>query len=177
MSAPDATVTVPWVLHATANAESARVNTSPPCAIAWPFTMDDVTAIRSRARPGPTSTSSMPSPALAASCAHIASAPRRAACSSPSAPSELTEQPPRALGPLEQRAQPVPPRGEHLVQPLEDERCVDAGPLAPLQRPRGVTGAEDHRDVDVLGGGLTASHEVDGLVDQHRHGPRHDAAG
>src|ERR671920_1967434 len=101
--------------------------------------MDDVTAIRSLARPGPTSTSSMPSPALAASCAHIARAPRRASRStSPSRSSELTEQPSRALGPLEQRAQPVPAGGEDLVQPLEDEGCVDARPLAPLQRPRRV---------------------------------------
>jgi hypothetical protein len=54
------------------------VNVNPPWPIACPFTMSSRTVIRIVARPGDTSTISMPSPRLARSPVHIASALRAA---------------------------------------------------------------------------------------------------
>ncbi len=73
-----ACATVTWLreLQANANAESARQNTNPPCAIPCPLTMSSRTGISSRAVPSPTATSRIPSPALAVSSAHIAAATR-----------------------------------------------------------------------------------------------------
>jgi hypothetical protein len=50
----------------------------PPWAIRWPLTICGLIVIASVACPGLTSTSSMPSPRLASSCCHIASAQARA---------------------------------------------------------------------------------------------------
>ena len=67
-----------WLLQAKAKAESASVKIKPPWAIRWPLTICGLIVIDSVAWPDLTSTISMPSPRLASSCCHIASAQARA---------------------------------------------------------------------------------------------------
>ncbi len=67
-----------WLLQAKAKAESASVKIKPPWAMRWPLTMCGWTVIASVARPALTSTIAMPSPLLASSSRHIASAQARA---------------------------------------------------------------------------------------------------
>src|SRR5580704_3049197 len=76
-----ATVRSPYELHANANAESASVKIKPPWAISWPLSMASPTVMVSVARPGATSTISIPSPRDAVSADHIASADARASSS------------------------------------------------------------------------------------------------
>jgi len=71
-SAPAATVGAPTLLHAAAKAVSARQNTSPPCAIAWPLTMSGRTVMRATARPSPHESTTMPSARDASSDSIIA---------------------------------------------------------------------------------------------------------
>ena len=72
-------------LHANANAESASVNVTPPCAIACPFTIACVIVSDARAKPGRASSSTIPSACDAWSRESIASAHARASASPVSA--------------------------------------------------------------------------------------------
>src|SRR5262245_55360979 len=67
-----------WLLQAKAKAESASVKMKPPWAMRAPFTISGLTVMVSVARPGPTSTISMPRLFEASSSFHIASAQARA---------------------------------------------------------------------------------------------------
>ena len=69
-----ATAAIPVVLHANANALSASANMNPPWHDPSPFSIEGPTVIEIRARPGPTSSSTIPIPELALSEAHIAAA-------------------------------------------------------------------------------------------------------
>src|SRR5664279_343865 len=70
-----------WLLQAKAKAESASVKIKPPWAMRWPLTICGWIVIVRVARPGLTSTIAMPSPLLASSSRHIASAQARATSS------------------------------------------------------------------------------------------------
>src|SRR3954451_3998080 len=116
--------------------------------------MSSRTVMRRRARPGPTSSRVMPSPALARSSASIASALARASATrswtsgTPAASLHLAQPTARARQPQERRAGPVAPAREDAGQLAQDGLDVDAGrvqPVAPLQRAGGVAGAQDHR--------------------------------
>src|SRR3954447_16261210 len=74
MSKPAATVTSPYVLHATAKALSASVATNPPCTMPCPLTICFVAPMVTLAYPGATARSRMPRPTLATSSAHMTSA-------------------------------------------------------------------------------------------------------
>src|SRR5689334_8322728 len=79
-----------WLLQAKAKVESASVKMKPPCAMRWPFTMLALAVMVSVARPGPTSTISMPSAPELSSSFHIASAQARARSSGDSVAVALT---------------------------------------------------------------------------------------
>jgi hypothetical protein len=71
MSALRATVTMPCVLQAAANAVSASRKMNPPWDTPWPLIMSAPTVIRATAWPGRTSETSMPTLLEAASAASI----------------------------------------------------------------------------------------------------------
>ena len=79
MLAPAATVLRLWLLQAKANVESARVKMKPPWQIWWPLRCKGCTVMRITARPGATSTSSMPMVDRLATSAAIMDSPTRAA--------------------------------------------------------------------------------------------------
>ncbi len=65
-----ATEAMPFVLQAKAKALSASAKMKPPWQEPWPFSMRSCTTMDMRAVPGPTCSSTMPSPALAWSPFH-----------------------------------------------------------------------------------------------------------